>query len=98
MALIKYTGLAHFRELAAADFKKLEVEGQKALTWARGEVKEVSDEVADALHELLSDEFEKVKEDFQAATASSKKNSSSASTPTATGSTATSAAHPEPTN
>lgn len=79
---IKYTGLAHFRELAAADFKKLGVEGQKALTFARHEVTEVEDDVADALLNLLGDEFTKVKEDTAKATKSKEdKTSSSEATP-----------------
>lgn len=88
MAQIKYTGLSHFRELAAADFKKLGVEGQRALVWARGEVKEVSDDVANALHTLLGTEFQKVEADAKAAeakkdTTSTSSSSSSSSTPPA---------------
>lgn len=70
---IKYTGLAHFRELAAADFKKLGVEGQKALAFARHEATEVEDDVAKVLLKELGDEFEKVKEDTAEATKSSTK-------------------------
>lgn len=69
MPHIKYTGLSHFRELAAADFKRLGVEGQKKLTWARDEVLEVSNEVADKLQELLGDEFEKVRKDYRSSQA-----------------------------
>lgn len=64
---IKYTGLSHFRELLEKDFKKLGVEGQEALVFARHEVVEVSNETADALLEVLGDEFEKVKEDVKQA-------------------------------
>lgn len=70
---IKYTGLAHFRELMAADFKKLGVEGQKALTFARHEATEVEDDVADVLLKELGDEFERVKADTAKATKSSTK-------------------------
>lgn len=71
MAKIKYIGLSHFRELAAADFKKLGVEGQKFISFARHEATEVSDDVADALLGLLGDEFQKVKEDVAKASKSS---------------------------
>lgn len=83
MALIKYIGLSHFRELMAEDFAKLGVEGQKALTWARAEIKEVEDDVADALHKILGTEFTKVEEDVKSATSKTKKSASaSASTST----------------
>lgn len=83
MALIKYTGLSHFRELMAEDFAKLGVETRKALTWARGEIKEVEDDVADVLHKLLSAEFTKVEEDVKSATSKTKK-STATSAPTST--------------
>lgn len=66
MPLIKYVGLAHFRELLTADFKKAGVEGQKMLTFARHEAVKVTDEVADAIHKLVGDEFEEVQDDVEA--------------------------------
>ncbi len=81
MATIKYTGLAHFRELLAEDFTKLGAEGQKALTFARHEVTKVKDEVAAVLLKTLGDEFEEVKEDV--ATETSKPAKASPSGPTA---------------
>lgn len=96
MAFIKYKGFSHFRELVEEDFKKLGVEGQKALTWARGEVKEVEDDVADVLHKLLGDEFTKVKKDAQAAKAAAEENDSN--TQASTASKATSAAKPASTD
>lgn len=63
MAHIKYTGTSHFRELLAADFKRLGVEGQKKTVWARGEVLEVPDEVAEVLIDSLGDEFDLVDDD-----------------------------------
>lgn len=80
MATIKYTGFSHFRELLAEDFKKLGVEGQKALTFARHEATEVKDDVAEALLQVLGDEFEKVKEDTKAAESSNKTKGGSTST------------------
>lgn len=64
---IKYTGFSHFRELLENDFKKLGVEGQEALSFARHEVVEVADETANAIMEVLGDEFEKVEEDVKEA-------------------------------
>lgn len=60
MALLKYTGFAHFRELRAEDFKRLGVEGQEAITFAREEVTEVTDKVAEIIYQVLGDEFEGV--------------------------------------
>lgn len=60
---VKYVGGSHFRELLEGDFKKLGVEGQKALTFAKHEVTQVEDDVADALEKFLGDEFVKVKAD-----------------------------------
>lgn len=62
MALIKYTGFAHFRELAEHDFEKLGAAGARAISFARHEVVEVSHEVAQAIMENLADEFERVEE------------------------------------
>lgn len=67
MAKIKYTGLSHFRELLAEDFAKVGVEVKEALIFARHEVTEVSDEVADAITKLVGDEFEKVRKDTKSA-------------------------------
>lgn len=66
MALLKYTGLSHYRELLKSDFAKVGVEVKQALTFARHEVVEVADDVADAIHQLVGDEFEKVEGDVQA--------------------------------
>lgn len=63
MPLIKYIGTAHFRELLVDDFKKVGVEVESMLTFARHEAVKVSDEVADAIHKLVGDEFEEVKDD-----------------------------------
>jgi hypothetical protein len=82
MAFVKYKGLAHFRELLKDDFKKMGVEGQKALTFARHEVTEVGDDVAEALTKFLGDEFDKVKGDAAQATKSSTTTSSASVTPT----------------
>lgn len=67
MALIKYKGLSHYRELLADDFKKVGVEVKEALVFARHEVTEVADDVADAVLKLVGDEFEKVRKDTKAA-------------------------------
>ena len=77
MATVKYTGFSHFRELLQEDFEKLGVKGQESLTWARNEVKEVSTEVADALHKLLGDEFTKVESDAKSALKSDSSTSTS---------------------
>lgn len=69
-AKIKYVGFSHFRELLEKDFARLGVEGQEALSFARHEVVEVSDDVAKVLVETLGDEFEKVEEDVKAVKAS----------------------------
>lgn len=66
MALIKYTGLAHFRELLPEDFKKVGVEVEEAITFARHEVTEVADDIADAVQKLVSNEFTKVRKDTKA--------------------------------
>lgn len=66
MAFIKYTGLAHFRELLVEDFQKVGVEVDQMITFARHEVVKVSDEVAGAIHKLVGDEFEEVRGDVQA--------------------------------
>lgn len=63
MALIKYTGLSHYRQLLASDLKKAGVEVDKAMTFARHEIVEVADDVAEAIHQLVGDEFEKVEGD-----------------------------------
>lgn len=63
MALIKYTGLSHYRELLESDFQKVDVKVKGALVFARNEVTKVSDEVANALMKLVGVEFAKVKDD-----------------------------------
>jgi hypothetical protein len=63
---IKYSGGSHFRELLEEDFKKLGVEGQKALTFARHEVTLVEDDTADAIMKFLGEEFTQVKSDTSA--------------------------------
>jgi hypothetical protein len=63
MAQIKYIGTAHFRELLVEDFKKVGVEVDSMISFARHEVVKVTDEVADAIHKLVGDEFEGVKDD-----------------------------------
>lgn len=63
MAFLKYIGGSHFRTLLKEDFAKVEVQVEEALTFARHEVVKVSTEVADAIHQLVGDEFEEVKED-----------------------------------
>lgn len=72
MALIKYIGTAHIREIAAADFKKLGVEGQRLLRFFRHEAVQVDDDVADTLEKELGDEFTKVKDDTSAELKSTK--------------------------
>lgn len=67
MALLKYTGLAHLRELLPDDFAKVGVEVKQALIFARDEVTEVADDVAEALTKLVGDEFTKVRKDTKAA-------------------------------
>lgn len=61
MALIKYIGTAHYRQLLISDFEKAGVKVDQAITFAKDEVVEVSADVAKALDELVADEFEKVK-------------------------------------
>ena len=65
MALIKYTGLSHFRELLAEDLAKVGVEIEEALVFARHEVTDVSDKIAEAIHKLVGDEFEEVEGDTE---------------------------------
>jgi hypothetical protein len=66
MALLKYVGTSHFRELLAEDFAKVGVEVKAAIVFGRNEATKVSDEVADAIHKLVGDEFEQVSEDVKA--------------------------------
>jgi hypothetical protein len=63
MALLKYIGSSHYRELFKSDFAKAGVEVEKAITFARHEIVEVADDVAEAIHNLVGDEFEKVEDD-----------------------------------
>jgi uncharacterized protein with gpF-like domain len=65
MAVLKYIGGSHFRELLKEDFAKVGVEVEEGITFARHELVKVSDEVADAIHQLVDDEFEEVKEDVK---------------------------------
>lgn len=65
MPLIKYVGTAHFRELLVEDFKKAGVAVDGMITFARHEVTKVTDEVADAIHKLVGDEFEEVEDDVE---------------------------------
>lgn len=57
MARVKYVGQAHTRELSAADFKTLGVEGEKKTVFARKEPVEVSDEVLKVLTDKMPKEF-----------------------------------------
>lgn len=66
MPKVKYTGFSHFRELLAEDFAKVGVEVKEALVFARHEVTEVTDEIAEAIQKLVGDEFEKVRKDTKA--------------------------------
>lgn len=65
MALIKYTGLSHYRQLLKSDLAKAGVEVEAALTFARHEIVEVADDVAEAIHNLVGEEFEKVEGDVK---------------------------------
>lgn len=51
-----YTGLSHFRELLAADFKKFGVEAERHL-FKRGEALVVTEDVAKMIAGNLPDEF-----------------------------------------
>lgn len=66
MALIKYTGLSHYRQLLKSDFAKVGVVVEQAITFARHEIVEVADDVADAIDKLVADEFEKIQDDVEA--------------------------------
>lgn len=66
MALIKYTGTSHFRQLLVEDFAKVGVEVKDAITFGRHEVTKVTKQVADAIQKLVGDEFEQVSEDVKA--------------------------------
>lgn len=65
MPFIKYIGTAHFRELLVEDFKKAGVAVDEMITFAKHEVTKVTDEVADAIHKLVGDEFEEVQDDVE---------------------------------
>lgn len=65
MAVLKYIGGSHFRELLKEDFAKVGVEVENKIVFARHELVKVSNEVADAIHQLVGDEFEEVKEDVK---------------------------------
>lgn len=65
MAVLKYIGGSHFRELLKEDFAKVGVEVEDKIVFARHELVKVSNEVADAIHQLVDDEFEEVKEDVK---------------------------------
>lgn len=66
MPFVKYTGLAHLRELMPSDFKKVGVEVKEAMVFARHEVTQVTEDVAEAIHKLVGDEFAKVRKDTKA--------------------------------
>lgn len=65
MAHLKYIGGSHFRQLFPADLSKVGVEIEQALTFARHEVVKVRDDLAEAIHKLVGDEFEKVDGDIK---------------------------------
>jgi hypothetical protein len=67
MAKLKYIGTSHFRELLAEDLAKVGVEIEGALVFARGEATEVADDIAEGIHKLLGDEFQKVRKDTKEA-------------------------------
>ena len=60
MKNVKYVGHSDFREVSGADFEGLGVSGEEDLRFATGEVKELKNEVADALLEnaTFTGEFE----------------------------------------
>lgn len=61
---VAYVGTSDVRKLSKADFAKVGVEDGKALTFHRGEVSELDDELADALlgSDLVAGEFKEVEE------------------------------------
>lgn len=63
MVRVKYTGLSHYRQLLVADFEKAGLAVKSAITFARHEVVEVSEDVVSALEQLAADEFERVEGD-----------------------------------
>jgi len=62
MTAVKYLGPSHFRELSAADFKKLGAPNQKKIVFVRDEATTVHADTADVLLVELADEFEEVAE------------------------------------
>lgn len=97
MALIKYTGRAHVRSLAAADLKQHGVEGFSKTNFARGQATEVSDEVAEAIigNPTVFGKFEVAEREAQADTKAGKADKSgeeAASTEAATTADTTAAA------
>jgi hypothetical protein len=62
MAFVRYVGQADVRELNAADFKRVGVEGGKKLSFRRNEPVEVDDSLLESLlgHTAFESEFQEV--------------------------------------
>lgn len=68
MGYAKYVGQADVRELSAADFKRVGVEGGKKLTFRRNEPVEVDDALLESLvgHTAFEGEFQQVDDPAEA--------------------------------
>lgn len=88
---VVYTGTSDVQQFGADDFKKADIDGQKKLTFNRGEAVEVSDEVGQALvskEGIFGDySFEEADEDDEESSSKSSKKASAQKPATDSGTT-----------